>query len=109
MARPRKADPDNLRALLRARCSREEKAAILAKARTAGLTESAYLRRVAVNSNVLPADPLYQLVIAINRAGNLINQQMGIAHARGEFPSELLRANAALEAALNAVSDALGQ
>jgi hypothetical protein len=102
-----KAAEDALNDLLHARCTRAEKDAVRAKAKLAGLRVSAYTRRAVVDSKVLPADPLLQLVIAINRAGNLVNQQMPIAHATGEIPSELRRANTALAEALEAVTAAL--
>jgi hypothetical protein len=109
MARPRKADASRLGVLLRARCSNDELVRVRAKAVAAGLTVSQFVRRAALTGKVASDEPILALVNAINRAGNLVNQQMPIAHSRGELPSELLRANAALEQALLAVARTLSR
>lgn len=119
MARPPKTAADLAHALLRFRCTAAEKRRIAQHARRAGVPVSAYVRLLALAGNELPAndaaprtaapDPLLALVAAINRAGNLVNQQMAIAHGRGDFPFELLRADEELAAALKAVSGALAK
>jgi hypothetical protein len=73
------------------------------KARSAGLSLSAYVRRMGADGYVVPPDPLYALVAALNRAGNLVNQQLVLAHTRGFIPESLLRLDEKLEAAIDAV------
>lgn len=125
MARPRKKPTERLHALLRARCSQGELAAVKAQAQRAGLTLSQFVRLAVLNGERLgsgaaslaandtapkPAlDPLHALVLAVNRAGNLVNQQMAIAHLRKELPTELLDADRALEAALRSITEQLGR
>jgi hypothetical protein len=73
------------------------------KAHHAGLKFSAYLRAMGRDGKVMPPDPMASVVAAVNRAGNLVNQQMAIAHARQTIPAELLRLNGVLEETLTAI------
>lgn len=91
------------------RASPRDDRAAREKAQLAGIRFSDYLRRMGVDGRVVVrhgADSradMASLTLALNRAGNLVNQQMVIAHARGELPGELLRLNATLEQAIAAV------
>lgn len=107
MPRPPKPSSERLRCLLRFRCTEAERARIFARAQEAGLRPSTYLRRVGAEGKLLPPDPLVSLVAALNRAGNNVNQQMAIAHTKGEIPPLLLRLNAELETAVHAVLEKL--
>jgi hypothetical protein len=89
------------------RVSDADDQAARANAKRAGLSFSAYLRRMGADGKIAPPDPLVPLVAALNRAGNNVNQQMAIAHVRGALPPLLLRLDALLEHAVRAVMEKL--
>ena len=99
--------PLNRRWIIRA--SAQDDQAARARAARAGVRFSDYVRRVSVEGRLVTrrdpasAQALAALTTALNRAGNLVNQQMSIAHINGELPRELLRATDALAAAVEAI------
>lgn len=103
MSRPRKAPGAKSDAMLHFRCTAAEKQRIAANAKRADLTQSVYLKRMALDGELTPTSPLLAAVTAINRAGNLVNQQMHIAHRNGELPAELVSLNADLAAAVKSL------
>ena len=76
-----------------------------ANAKRAGLSFSAYLRRMGADGKILPPDPRLAYVREIGRAGNLVNQEMAIAHLKGYLPTSLLRLNEELARAMRAAVD----
>ena len=80
------------------------------RARQVGCRFSDYIRRMSVDGRIvlqpeggLSGDPIVSLTAALNRVGNLVNQQMAIAHSQGRLPQELLRLDAMLEQTIAAV------
>jgi hypothetical protein len=68
---------------------------------------SEFARQQTVNGKASPPDPLYPLLNALSRAGNLVNQQMSIAHTDGRIPPVLERMDEKLETAIDAVLEML--
>lgn len=91
MARPQKKEHEKLTAILRSRCTPLEKQLIQAKAKSAGLTESAYLRSAAIKAKI--DMPVASTDFAVSRelryVGNNLNQLTKLFHSTGGEPPEL--------------------
>jgi hypothetical protein len=99
---PKQTDEKHMRRWI-VRVTDEDDRQARANARNAGLKFSAYLRAMGRDGKVMPPDPMASLVAAVNRAGNLVNQQMAIAHLRQNIPAELRRLDSVLEQTLAAI------
>ena len=108
MARPREKDPERLNAVLPpTRCTEADRKRIQARAAQAGLSLSAYLRRMALRGQITvhQASTDFETVDQLRRIGVLINQQTRKLHQSGEVPEELHRLWAKLETALDRMLD----
>lgn len=106
MARPRKHETARQTHWLSARVTADEKARIAARAAQAGLGESEYVRRMALNGKIdirRESGPGVAVVSELRRIGNNINQQTILAHVSGEIPPELKRLWAKLETLLDRI------
>lgn len=106
MARPRKSDADALTRRLIVRLSDDDRAAIRANARKAGLRVSEYVRRVAVAGHIVNVQQsVYGIAVAaqLRKIGINLNQLMPIAHVNGEIPHELNSVWRKLEALLDRI------
>lgn len=108
MARPRKLAAARQTHWLTARVTADEKARILARAAQAGLGESEYIRRMAIDGKIVIRQSnglagSVALASELRRIGNNINQQTILAHVSGELPPELKRLWAKLEDILDRI------
>lgn len=95
------------------RVTEEEDGQARQHAERAGMGLSAWVRRrstpVSSRSPVVPTEPLLAAVRAVNRAGNLVNQEMALAHTEGRVLPVLVSLNAKLETAVDLLLEALGR
>ena len=94
MARPQKQRDDLRRHFIRVRVTASELAEIAERVRQAGVDQSEYLRRAALNARIefsrtAAADPA--LIAELNRIGVNLNQMTRTANGAGRVPPELSR------------------
>ena len=94
MARPRKKKSDSRGESVSFRLTPDERAAVEARAKKAGLSRSDYLRRMALKGHITVAPPArldFKLVAELNRIGVNLNQLTRAANATGQVPPEVRR------------------
>lgn len=110
MPRPTKEPPDKRGKVISFRLKPAQFEETEKKAKEVGIGKaSEYARQQTLNGKASPPDPLYPLLNALSRAGNLVNQQMAIAHTDGRIPPVLERMDEKLESAIDAVLEMLEQ
>lgn len=106
MGRPRKSITERRSRRLIVRVSDADRAAICANAQKAGLRVSEYVRRMAVNGQiVMRQESAYGMSLAhqLRKIGVNVNQLMPIAHLNGEVPREILTLSTKIEALLDRI------
>lgn len=101
----KKQDAARVPVLPPVRCTAEEQAAIARRAKSAGLTQSAYLREVATTGRVVVKKPQtdFALVNELRRLGVNLNQLAKVANRTGNVPEGLAATLARMDAVLDAV------
>ena len=109
MARPRKKEAEKLtRRLPHVRCTEGEYARIVSRAAQAGLTQSEYVRRMALDGEVVIRQSTSDFEVAnqLRRIGVNINQAMRSFHQSDrEVPEIVGRVYAKLETLLDQILD----
>ena len=106
MNRSRKSESAKLTRRLIVRLSDEDRGRLSCNARRAGLTVSEYVRRMAVDGQVVvrrESGYSFAMTNQLRRIGVNINQQMAIAHTNGEIPAPLVRLWTKLDALLDRI------
>jgi hypothetical protein len=105
MARKKQSEAERRECIMPMRCTEAERALIMARATSAGITASAYVRSMALTGQMVVQQsmlPDYALVEQWRRVGVNLNQLTHLANAGKDLPrDELVRVLAQVEALLD--------